>query len=162
MTSGLPPSVEGKPTETHEHWMGAAVLLAHRAENVGEVPVGAVVVQDGVLVGEGWNQTIASSDPSAHAEIVALRNAGQNLGNYRLPGCVLYVTLEPCVMCAGAIIHARLSGLIYGATDLKTGAAGGRFDTLLDDRHNHKLEVESGCMADECASVLQRFFRARR
>jgi tRNA(adenine34) deaminase len=145
-----------------QHWMNAALDLANRARSLGEVPVGAIVIKDGEIVGKGWNQTIAGNDPSAHAEIVALRDAGQQLDNYRMPGCILYVTLEPCIMCAGAMIHARLDRLVYGAPDAKTGAAGGRFNTLLDDRHNHQLEVTGGCMAQTCGDLLQQFFRERR
>lgn len=139
-----------------------ALELARRAEREGEVPVGAVVVLDNAVVGEGWNRTIGLSDPSAHAEIIALREAGAKQGNYRLPGCVLYVTLEPCCMCAGAMIHARLSRVVYGATDPKTGAAGSRFDLLDNPAHNHHPEVSGGCLAAECGSLLQGFFKGRR
>lgn len=143
-------------------WMQHALGLARQAERSGEVPVGAVVVRDGEIVGEGWNQVIAHSDPGAHAEMLALRGAGRQLGNYRLPGCVLYVTLEPCCMCAGAMIHARLDRVVYGAADPKTGAAGGRFELLQDPRHNHRPEVGGGCLAEECGALLQDFFRRRR
>ncbi|HKX57047.1 MAG TPA: tRNA adenosine(34) deaminase TadA [Xanthomonadales bacterium] len=145
-----------------ERWMRHALELARRAETAGEVPVGAVLIRAGEILGEGWNQTISLNDPSAHAEILALRQAGVRAGNYRLPGAVLYVTLEPCVMCAGAIIHARLASVIFGARDPKTGAAGSVFDTLLDARHNHSPRVNGPCLAEECGAVLQQFFRARR
>lgn len=142
--------------------MRHALNLAHRAGEQGEVPVGAVVVKDGRLLGEGWNRVIKLSDPSAHAEILALREAGERLGNYRLPGCSLYVTLEPCLMCAGAMIHARLERVVYGADDPKTGAAGGRFDLLLDPAHNHAPKVDGRCLSDECSVLLRDFFRQRR
>jgi len=142
--------------------MRRALELAQKAENEGEVPVGAVLVQANRLVGEGWNQTIGLNDPSAHAEILALRSAGQNLKNYRLPGCVLYVTLEPCCMCAGAMIHARIDRLVYGAADPKTGAAGGRFQVLNDTGHNHRVQISAGCLDLQCGEQLQDFFRRRR
>jgi tRNA(adenine34) deaminase len=145
-----------------ERWMREAIDLARRAEAEGEVPVGAVLVIDGECVGRGWNRPIAAHDASAHAEINALRDAGARLGNYRLPGSTLYVTLEPCVMCAGAIVHARVARVVYGALDPKTGAAGSMFDTLVSDRHNHVVQVESGLLADESSHLLRTFFRARR
>jgi tRNA(adenine34) deaminase len=120
------------------------------------------VVRDDEVLGEGWNRTIGLNDPSAHAEILALRQAGERAGNYRLPGCTLYVTLEPCAMCVGAMIHARIDRLVYGAHDPKTGAAGGRFDLLGLPAHNHQLESEGGVLADECGEILQLFFRSRR
>lgn len=143
-------------------WMARALELARRAEAAGEVPVGAVVVHEGRVVGAGWNRTIGLDDPTAHAEILALREAGRALANYRLPECTLYVTLEPCCMCAGAVIHARLERVVFGAPDPKTGAAGGRFDVLLDSRHNHRAEVTGGCLAEECGEQLKAFFRRRR
>ena len=143
-------------------WMRHAIDLARCAEQQGEVPVGAVLVRDGDLVGEGWNRTVSLSDPSAHAEILAMREAGERLANYRLPGCTLYVTLEPCCMCAGAMIHARLDRLVCAAPDPKTGAAGGRFDLLGSPQHNHRIRVEVGCLAAECSAMLQAFFQARR
>jgi len=149
-------------TDADHHWMRRALALARKAESEDEVPVGAVLVHSDRLVGEGWNQTIKLNDPSAHAEILALRSAGMNLKNYRLPGCVLYVTLEPCCMCAGALVHARVARLVYGAEDPKTGAAGSRFQLLEDPRHNHRIEVAAGCLAGECSELLQRFFRLRR
>ncbi len=144
-------------------WMQRALELARHAEtSEGEVPVGAVLVMAGQTIGEGWNRNISASDPTAHAEIQALRDAGLRLGNYRFPGATLYVTLEPCVMCAGAIVHSRIARVVYGAHDPKTGAAGSVFDTLVSDRHNHRVEVRAGVLADEAAELLRRFFRARR
>jgi tRNA(adenine34) deaminase len=153
---------EAEVWDMDQHWMRHAMLLAARAERQGEVPVGAVVVAANEVLGEGWNQTISLSDPSAHAEILALRAAGQKASNYRLPGCTLYVSLEPCCMCAGAIIHARLARVVYGADDPKTGAAGGRFQVLGDESHNHAVEISSGCLAVECSAQLQAFFQRRR
>lgn len=143
-------------------WMRHALSLAQRAALEGEVPVGAVLVQDDVLIAEGWNQPILSHDPTAHAEIVALRAAAETLNNYRLPGTTLYVTLEPCVMCAGAIVHARVKRVVFGAPDPKTGAAGSVFDVLVSDRHNHRVQVTGGVLAEECGRLLTEFFRARR
>jgi tRNA(adenine34) deaminase len=145
-----------------EHWIRQALLLARRAEAAGEVPVGAVVVQDDAVIGEGWNHPIGSHDPTAHAEIQALRAAGAALGNYRLNGCTLYVTLEPCPMCVGAMIHARIARLVYGASDPKTGAAGGAFDLLNAPQHNHRIETTAGVLADECGVQLKSFFQTRR
>ncbi|KAA9133252.1 tRNA adenosine(34) deaminase TadA [Marinihelvus fidelis] len=149
-------------TPGDEQWMREAMALARLAESEGEVPVGAVVVQDGEVVGRGWNRTIGLNDPSAHAEIMAMREAGRALGNYRLPGCELYVTLEPCCMCAGAIVHARVARVVFAAPDPKTGAAGGAFDLLPHPQHNHQLIVEGGLLEDESAALLRGFFRARR
>jgi len=143
-------------------WMREALQLAERAGDEGEVPVGAVIVKDGKIIGRGWNRNIGLNDPSAHAEIMAMREAGTMMANYRLTGCSLYVTLEPCPMCAGAMIHARLERIIYGANDPKTGAAGGKFDLLLDPAHNHAPAVAGGCLADECSTRLKSFFRERR
>ncbi|MBI3771689.1 MAG: tRNA adenosine(34) deaminase TadA [Gammaproteobacteria bacterium] len=143
-------------------WMRQALQLARRAALEGEVPVGAVVVQDNVLIAEGWNQPILRHDPTAHAEIVALRAAAEILNNYRLPNTTLYVTLEPCVMCAGALVHARVRRVVYGASDPKTGAAGSVFDILGNKRHNHRIEIQGGVMAEECGALLTEFFRARR
>ncbi len=152
------------PETPDQHWMRQALALAERArDEEGEIPVGAVVVDaDGKLLGSGWNRNIGENDPSAHAEIVALRRAGQVLGNHRLTGCTLYVTLEPCSMCAGAMIHARLARVVYGAADPKTGAAGSVFDTLLSDRHNHRIDVTGGVLEAEAGALLSAFFRARR
>ena len=155
-------SLPATALEIDQKWMRRALSLALRAEMQGEVPVGAVIVRADEILGEGWNQTISLSDPSAHAEILALRSAGQQAGNYRLPGCTLYVTLEPCCMCAGALIHARLARLVYGAADPKTGAVGGRFQLLSDQRHNHAVEIAAGCLAQECSAQLQNFFQRRR
>ena len=143
-------------------YMQRALQLADMAEQQGEVPVGAVLVSSGEIIGEGFNRVITDSDPSAHAEMLALRAGALAAGNYRLPGSSLYVTLEPCCMCAGAIIHARIARLVFAADDPKTGAAGGCFDLLADSRHNHTVEVESGYMAAEAADKLREFFRVRR
>lgn len=143
--------------------MRRALELAAIGEQAGEVPVGAVLVKDGEILGEGWNQPIGSNDPSAHAEIVALRDAAARLNNYRLTGTTLYVTLEPCPMCAGAIIHARVACVVYGTRDPKGGAAGSVFDLLpSDQRFNHRVEVEGGVLAEQCAEQLRAFFRTRR
>ncbi len=144
-------------------FMDHALGLARRAMAAGEVPVGALVVCEGRIVGEGWNRPVGTHDPTAHAEIVALRDAGIRLGNYRLSGSTLYVTLEPCPMCAGAIVHARVKRVVYGTTDPKGGAAGSVFDLLpTDHRFNHRVEVEGGLLQAECAELLQKFFRQRR
>ena len=148
--------------ESDRVWMRHALDLANRAGDEGEVPVGAVMVKDGQLVGEGWNRVIGLNDPSAHAEILALREAGQRLGNYRLPGCSLYVTLEPCAMCAGAMLHARLEQVYFGAGDPKTGALGGTFDLYADYSHNHRISPLGGILKNECSALLKEFFRARR
>lgn len=142
--------------------MRHALLLAQRAEQEGEVPVGAVIVREGVLLAEGWNQPLVSHDPTAHAEVMALRAAGLAVENYRLPGTTLYVTLEPCVMCAGAIIHARVARVVYGATDPRVGAAGSAFSLLGSDQFNHAVQVEGGMLAEECGDLLRSFFRSRR
>jgi len=147
----------------HEIFMKRALELAQRAEAEGEVPVGAVLVREGEVIGEGWNRPIGERDPSAHAEIMALRDAGRREGNYRLPGTTLYVTLEPCPMCAGAIVHARVSKVVFGAPDPRTGAAGSVFDLLpSDSRFNHFTAVEGGLLAGDCGELLRAFFRARR
>ena len=139
-----------------------AISLALRAQSEGEVPVGAVVVRDGEMIGEGWNRNIILNDPSAHAEIVAMRDAGQKLKNHRLPGCVLYVTLEPCAMCVGAMVHARLDRVVFGALDPKTGALGGAYSLPTAHTHNHVLEYQGGLMADDASELLKAFFRAKR
>jgi len=155
--------VSGTFSAEDERFMQRALELArHAADAHTEVPVGAVLVHDGAIVGEGWNQNIGGNDPTAHAEVMALRDAGQRLRNYRYPGSTLYVTLEPCVMCAGAIVHARVARVVYAAADPKTGAAGSVFDTLVSDRHNHRVEVESGLCANASADLLRGFFVARR
>jgi len=150
------------PSATHQFWMQHALTLADRAAAEGEVPVGAVLVHQGVCVGEGWNRSISLQDPSAHAEILALRTAAQHLGNYRLPDCCLYVTLEPCVMCAGAMIHARIQQVVFAAYDPKTGAAGSVFNVLGDPRHNHPIRCLGGVLAAQSTARLQAFFRAKR
>jgi tRNA(adenine34) deaminase len=143
-------------------WMAEALLMAGWAERDEEVPIGAVIVRDGEIIGRGWNQNIGLHDPSAHAEIMAMRAAGSMLGNHRLPECSLYVTLEPCPMCVGAMVHARLKRLVFGADDPKTGAAGGRIDLLGNPAHNHLVKVNGGCLAEECSALLKNFFRQRR
>jgi tRNA(adenine34) deaminase len=145
-----------------EYFMRAALELARQAEQAGEVPVGAVVVKEGVIVGRGSNAPISRHDPSAHAEMLALRDAAQNVGNYRLVDCELYVTLEPCLMCVGAMFHARIARVIFGASDPKTGAAGSVLDLFAEQRLNHHAEVLGGVLAAECGSVLSQFFAARR
>lgn len=144
--------------------MRQALALAERAAREDdEVPVGAVLVDaDGAVLGEGWNRNIGLHDPTAHAEVLALRAAGERLQNYRLPGTTLYVTLEPCAMCAMAIVHARVARVVYAATDPRTGAAGSAFDLLLSDRHNHRVEVQGGVLAGEASALLVDWFRARR
>jgi tRNA(adenine34) deaminase len=144
------------------HWMRAALMLAEEAWRRGEVPVGAVVVADGKIVGRGFNAPIGGHDPTAHAEIAALRDGAQALGNYRLPDCDLYVTLEPCPMCAGAIMQARLRRLVFGATDPKTGACGSVVDLFAEPRLNHHTAVTGGVLAEECGALLKRFFAERR
>ncbi len=147
-----------------ERWMRHALALAARARDEDdEIPVGAVVVDaEGHPIGEGWNRNIGEHDPSAHAEIVALRRAGQAVGNHRLPGCTLYVTLEPCAMCAMAMVHARLARVVFAAFDPKTGAAGSVFDLLADPRHNHRVDVTGGVLAETAGAMLTAYFRARR
>ena len=145
-----------------ERWMREALALATSAQARGEVPVGAIVVRDGAIVGRGGNAPIAGNDPTAHAEIAALRAAGATLGNYRLPDCDLYVTLEPCTMCAGAIMHARIRRLVFGAGDPKTGACGSVIDLFADARLNHHTAVRGEVLAAECGAILSGFFAARR
>ncbi len=142
--------------------MKIAMELAQEAATAGEVPVGAIVVKDGQIIGRGSNAPIGLHDPSAHAEIQALRDAAKNVGNYRLVDCTLYVTLEPCAMCAGAIQHARISRLVYGASDAKTGACGSVVNLMAETKLNHQTEVTSGIMAEETASLLSSFFKERR
>jgi len=147
-----------------ERWMRHALALAERAQREDdEIPVGALVVDaDGNLIAEGWNRNIAEHDPSAHAEIVAMRRAGAAIGNHRLVGSTLYVTLEPCVMCAMAMVHARVARVVYGASDPKTGAAGSVFDLLADPRHNHRVDVTGGVLGEEAGAMLTAYFRAKR
>jgi len=142
--------------------MRRALALAAEAERAGEVPVGAVVVLDGVVIGEGWNRPISTRDPSAHAEMVALRAAAAHVGNYRLTGSTLYATLEPCPMCAGAMVHARVARVVYGARDPIAGAAGGAMDVFGVPTLNHHPVVESGLLAEEASQCLKAFFRSRR
>jgi tRNA(adenine34) deaminase len=143
-------------------YMAIALELARNAWHRGEVPVGAIVVRNGEVIGRGFNQPIARHDPTAHAEILALRDAGNRIGNYRLPECSLYVTLEPCAMCAGAIMHARVKRIVYGAADPKTGAAGSVVNLFQETRLNHHTEIEGGVLATECGEMISRFFRERR
>lgn len=145
-----------------EHWMRHAMALAARAEGIGEIPVGAVLVLGDEVVGEGWNRSISAHDACAHAEIMAIRAAGITRQNYRLLDTTLYVTLEPCCMCAGALIHSRVKRVVYGARDLKTGAAGSVFDILLDPRHNHRVALTGGVLAEACSAQLSDFFKRRR
>jgi tRNA(adenine34) deaminase len=145
-----------------ERYMQLALAQAERAWALGEVPVGAVVVKDGEVIATGYNQPIGSHDPTAHAEIVALRAAAEKLGNYRLPGCELYVTLEPCVMCSGAMMHARLARVVYAAVDPKTGACGSVLDLFAQERLNHHTEVVGGVLAEQASAMLKGFFAERR
>ena len=168
----LPPAEDSIPVDarsdaapaTDERWMRHALALAERAEREDdEIPVGAVVVDpQGRAVGEGWNRNISEHDPSAHAEIVAMRSAGRALANHRLVGCTLYITLEPCAMCAMAMVHARIARVVYAAGDPKTGAAGSVFDLLADPRHNHRVQVRGGILADEASLMLTNYFRRKR
>ncbi|MGM0542066.1 MAG: tRNA adenosine(34) deaminase TadA, partial [Pseudomonadota bacterium] len=143
-------------------WMQYAYRLAEKAESQGEIPVGAVIVLAGKLVAEGWNQSIQNHDPTAHAEMVALKSAGQAIENYRLIDSTLYVTLEPCPMCATAMVHARVARVVYAAPDLKTGAAGSVFNLAANENLNHKLEILSGVLQAECSAQLSHFFKSRR
>jgi tRNA(adenine34) deaminase len=145
-----------------EKFMRRAIELAREAEAAGEVPVGAVIVRDGEIVAEGFNRPISTHDPTAHAEMVALRAAAARLDNYRLLGTTLYVTLEPCAMCAGAMVHARVQRLVYAATDPRAGAAGSVFNVVQNPALNHRLEIEPGVLAEECGTMLREFFVARR
>ena len=145
-----------------KEFMGLALDLAREAGAAGEVPVGALIVMDGAVVGRGFNQPISRHDPSAHAEVMALRDAATRLGNYRLPGCTLYVTLEPCAMCAGAIMHARIDRVVFGASDPKTGAAGSVIDLFAETSLNHHTAIVGGILAEQCGGLLSSFFAARR
>ena len=153
-----------EPGVEDERWMRHALALAQRAEHEDdEIPVGAVLVSAaGEMIGEGWNRNITDRDPSAHAEIVALRQAGTRLGNHRMLGSTLYVTLEPCAMCAMAMVHARIARVVYGASDPKTGAAGSVFDLLADPRHTHRVEVQGGVLGEEAGARLTAYFRRKR
>lgn len=150
------------PASAQRDFMQQALEQAQHAWDLGEVPVGAVVVKDGAVIAVGYNQPIGKHDPTAHAEIVALRAAAEALGNYRLPGCELYVTLEPCVMCSGAMMHARLAKVVFGAPDPKTGAGGSVVNLFEHEQLNHHTAVAGGVMAEECGDMLKRFFAARR
>jgi tRNA(adenine34) deaminase len=147
---------------TDEHWMRHAIALAAKAEQLGEVPVGAVLVKDGAVLGEGYNQMISLHDPSAHAEMQAIRSAAAKMGNYRLLDCTLYVTLEPCSMCAGLMVHSRIKRLVFGTEDLKTGAAGSVLNLLQHNAFNHQVNVAGGVLAEACAAQLSGFFQRRR
>ena len=163
-TGTTPATGSSVDTETDLHWMRHALALSDRAEREDdEIPVGAVLVSaEGAVVGEGWNRNITEHDPSAHAEIVAMRQAGQRLTNHRLLGCTLYVTLEPCAMCAMTMVHARVARVVYAASDPKTGAAGSVFDLLSDPRHNHRVLVLGGVLADDASARLRDYFRRKR
>jgi tRNA(adenine34) deaminase len=156
------PSSTPHVADAAERWMAQALALARAAQVRGEVPVGAIVVSEGAIVGRGGNAPIAGNDPTAHAEIAALREAASALGNYRLPGCELYVTIEPCAMCAGAILHARIRRLVFGAPDPKTGACGSVVDLFAEPRLNHHTTVTGGVAAEACAALLSDFFASRR
>ena len=149
-------------TDQDEIFMREALSLAEEAWKLGEVPVGAVVVKNGVVVGRGFNHPIAAHDPSAHAEVMAMRDAARNLGNYRLPDCSLYVTIEPCVMCSGAIFHARIGRVVYGAPEYKTGAAGSVVDLFAEPRLNHQADIVGGVLEAECGGLVSRFFEEKR
>lgn len=157
MDGGLEPA-----GDRDRYWMGRALALAKHAADAGEVPVGAVLVRDDEVIGEGWNRPIGAGDPTAHAEVLALRAAAARAGNYRLVDTTLYVTLEPCPMCAGAIIHARVTRVVFGAADPRAGAAGTVFNLLQSAVLNHRAEVTDGVLAEECGTLLREFFRARR
>jgi len=145
-----------------QHFMQRAFELAQQAEQLDEIPVGAVVVYQGEIIGEGFNQSILLNDPSAHAEMIAIRQAGKHLNNYRLLDCTLYVTLEPCPMCAGLLVHSRVKRLVYASPDLKTGAAGSAFNLVDSSQLNHQLVVNNGIMAEQCSELLSGFFKRRR
>ena len=162
-TGGCGTAILGDMThDVDQHWMNRALDCARRAAELGEVPVGAVLVREGSLVADGFNRPISGHDPSAHAEMVALRAAAQMLGNYRLPGTTLYVTLEPCAMCAGAIIHARVQRLVFGAADPKAGAVNSVYDLIANPRLNHAVQWTGGVRETDCGELLRQFFRARR
>ena len=149
-------------TLNHEYWMQKALELAHQAESIGEVPVGAILVKDNKIIGQGFNQSIVNSDPSAHAEIISLREAGQTISNYRLINTTMYVTLEPCAMCAMAMVHARIDTVVFATAEPRTGAGGSLYQLLDHPSHNHKVKIISGIFKDESANLLKRFFRKRR
>jgi len=147
---------------TDEHWMSRCLELADLAAKEGEVPVGAVIVRDNQIIGEAYNQPISAVDPTAHAEIQALRTAAISVNNYRLPGSTMYVSLEPCTMCAGALVHARIGRLVYGATEPRAGAIVSQSQVLDSDYLNHRIEYCGGCLAEESSLLLKRFFQAKR
>jgi len=153
---------ENDEFRTDEVWMEEALRAAQRALDAGEVPVGAVVIHQGKIIGRGFNRNILDFDPTAHAEVVALREAGASLGNHRLSDCDVFVTIEPCAMCAGAMVHARIRRLIYGADDPKAGAVHSALHVLNHPALNHRVEVRAGVLAGRCAEILQEFFRSRR
>ncbi|MDP2560544.1 tRNA adenosine(34) deaminase TadA [Psychrobium sp. 1_MG-2023] len=148
--------------EQDHYWMRYALTLADKAEAIGEVPVGAVLVLDNQVIGEGFNQVISLNDPTAHAEVLALRQGGETITNYRILDAVLYITLEPCCMCTGAIVHSRIKRVVYGATDLKTGAANSAFALINDVKHNHQVALSSGVLAEQCSTKISDFFAKRR
>lgn len=160
LSENLPIQADFSPDD--EKFMRRAMALAKIADSHNEIPVGAVVVCDGNIIGEGFNQSIMNNDPSAHAEMMAIRDAGKNITNYRLIDCTLYVTLEPCPMCTGLLIHSRIKQLIFASKDLKTGAAGSAFNLLNHEKHNHQVAVKSGLLANECSVMLSAFFKRRR
>ncbi len=163
MTKAEAPAIAAAFSEADRgHMQRALQLAAHARDAENEAPVGAVLVLDGEIAGLGWNRNITLHDPTAHAEIMALRAAGEKQANHRLVGATLYVTLEPCSMCAMALIHARIGRVVYAANDPKTGAAGSVFDTLIDARHNHRIDVQGGLLAEEASTMLREFFRSRR
>lgn len=149
-------------SKSDEEWMEHALSLAQKAWDMGEVPVGAVLVRDDIILGEGWNQSISLHDPSAHAEMLAIRQAGHHEQNYRLLNCTLYVTLEPCSMCAGLLVHSRIKRVVFGAPDYKTGCAGSLMNLLSDERLNHQVDVTGGILEAQCAEMLSSFFKFRR
>lgn len=159
--NNLEPETSNLTVDDHK-FMQRAYELAQQAEQINEIPVGAVVVANGKIIGEGFNQSITNNDPSAHAEMLAIKAAGQTLKNYRMIDCTLYVTLEPCPMCAGLLVHSRIKRLVFAASDLKTGAAGSAFNLVEHEKHNHTIEVSQGIMAEQCSSLLSAFFKRRR
>ncbi|GAB2689706.1 tRNA adenosine(34) deaminase TadA [Aliiglaciecola sp. 3_MG-2023] len=156
------PNSPNKIQSQDEYWMEYALSLADNAWKIGEVPVGAVLVKDNELVSQGWNQSISLNDPSAHAEMIAIREGGKLLNNYRMLDCTLYVTLEPCPMCAGLLVHSRIKRLVFGAKDYKTGFAGSLMNLLNDERLNHQIEVQGDVLGEQCASKISDFFKMRR
>lgn len=166
MTLTNDPNTHNSPTskqqQQDEQFMRHALALGEKAEQQGEIPVGAVLVCDNRVIAEGWNQSIQLHDPSAHAEMMAIRSAGKLVENYRMLDCTLYVTLEPCPMCSGLLVHSRIKRLVYGANDLKTGSAGSVFNLVANDKLNHQIEVCAGVLAEECSHRLSAFFKRRR